>query len=101
MYKRQPSYFSKIELGNYITEQMSSVENHEEVDSEIQIFQNALEFSGVKVRDIMTPRTELVAVDIYDSVTQLRSLFIQTGYSKILVYQNSLDDILGLSLIHI
>lgn len=90
-----PSYFSKIELGNYITEQMSSVENHEEVDSEIQIFQNALEFSGVKVRDIMTPRTELVAVDIYDSVTQLRSLFIQTGYSKILVYQNSLDDILG------
>lgn len=90
-----PSYFSKIELGNYITEQMSSVENHEEVDSEIQIFQNALEFSGVKVRDIMTPRTELVAVDIYDSVTQIRSLFIQTGYSKILVYQNSLDDILG------
>ena len=90
-----PSYFSKIELGNYITEQMSSVENHEEVDSEIQIFQNALEFSGVKVRDIMTPRTELVAIDIYESVAQLRTLFIQTGYSKILVYQNSLDDILG------
>jgi CBS domain containing-hemolysin-like protein len=74
---------------------MSSVEDFEDVDSEIQIFQNALEFSGVKARDIMTPRTELVAVDIYDSVTELRELFISTGYSKILVYQNSIDDIIG------
>lgn len=90
-----PSFFSKVELGNYINEQMSSVEDHEDVDSEIQIFQNALEFSGVKARDIMTPRTELVAVDIYDSVTELRELFISTGYSKILVYQNSIDDIIG------
>lgn len=90
-----PSFFSKVELGNYINEQMSSVEDHEDVDSEIQIFQNALEFSGVKARDIMTPRTELVAVDIYDSVVELRELFIKTGYSKILVYQNSIDDIIG------
>jgi CBS domain containing-hemolysin-like protein len=90
-----PSFFSKVELGNYINEQMSSVEDHEDVDSEIQIFQNALEFSGVKARDIMTPRTELVAVNIYDSVVELRELFIKTGYSKILVYQNSIDDIIG------
>lgn len=90
-----PLFFSKSELGNYINEQMSSVEDHENVDSEIQIFQNALEFSGVKARDIMTPRTELVAVDIYDSITKLRELFIETGYSKILIYQNSMDDIIG------
>lgn len=90
-----PSYFSKVELGNYITEQMSSVDQAEQVDSEIQIFQNALEFSGVKARDIMTPRTELVAVEIHDSVTELRELFINTGYSKIIIYQDSLDDILG------
>jgi putative hemolysin len=90
-----PSFFSKVELGNYINEQMSSVEDHEEVDSEIQIFQNALEFSGVKARDIMTPRTELVAIDLYNSVSELKNLFITTGYSKILVYQNSLDDIIG------
>jgi putative hemolysin len=88
-------FFSKIELGNYITEQMSSVEDHENVDSEIQIFQNALEFSGVKARDIMSPRTEISAVEIYDSVTELKEKFIETGYSKILVYQNSLDDVLG------
>ena len=90
-----PLLFSKVELGNYITEQMSTVEDHEEMDSEIQIFQNALEFSGVKARDIMSPRTEISAVEIYDSVATLRERFIETGYSKILVYQNSLDDILG------
>jgi CBS domain containing-hemolysin-like protein len=88
-------YFSKVELGNYITEQMSTVEDSEEVDSEIQIFQNALGFSGVKARDVMTPRTEIAAVDIYDSVAELKELFIDTGYSKIVVYQNSLDDIIG------
>lgn len=87
--------FSKIELGNYITEQMKSVENQEAVDSEIQIFQNALEFSGVKARDIMNPRTEIAAVEVHDSLMELRQLFVETGYSKILVYQNSLDDIIG------
>lgn len=87
--------FSKVELGNYITEQMSSLEDDQNVDSEIQIFQNALEFSGVKARDIMTPRTELVAVDLHSSVVELRELFIKTGYSKILIYHNTLDDIIG------
>ncbi|MBA4133438.1 MAG: hemolysin [Flavobacterium sp.] len=87
--------FSKVELGNYISEQMNAVQDPETVDSEIQIFQNALEFSGVKARDIMTPRTELVAVDLYSSVADLRQLFIETGYSKILVYLNTLDDIVG------
>lgn len=87
--------FTKIELGNYITEQMKAVDENQSVDSEIKIFQNALEFSAVKARDVMTPRTELVAVDLYSSVAHLRQLFIETGYSKILVYQNSLDDIIG------
>ena len=88
-------FFTKIELGNYISEQMSTVEDHEEVDSEIQIFQNALEFSAVKARDIMTPRTELSAIELYDSIPELKNAFIETGYSKILIYQNSLDDIIG------
>ena len=87
--------FSKVELGNYISEQMNSVQDHETVDSEIQIFQNALEFSGVKAREIMTPRTELVAVDLHSSIVDLRDLFIKTGYSKIVVYNNTLDDIVG------
>lgn len=90
-----PLYFSKAELGNYINEQMSTVEDHEEMDSEILMFQNALEFSGVKARDIMSPRTEIVAIDLFDSIADLKQLFIETGYSKIVVYQNSLDDIVG------
>nr|WP_315199682.1 hemolysin family protein [uncultured Flavobacterium sp.] len=88
-------YFSKIELGNYITEQMSTVEDDEEVDSEIQIFRNALDFSGVKARDVMTPRTEIAAIDVVESIDSLKELFIETGYSKIVIYQNSLDDIIG------
>ena len=88
-------YFSKVELGNYITEQMSTVEDHEEVDSEIQIFRNALDFSGVKARDIMTPRTEIAAIDVNESIDALKALFIATGYSKMVIYQNLLDDIIG------
>ncbi|KAF2515984.1 hemolysin family protein [Flavobacterium foetidum] len=91
----QVHLFSRSELGNFITEQMSTVEDDEEVDSEIQIFQNALEFSGVKARDIMSPRTEIAAVDLFDSVDDLKAMFIETGYSKIMVYQNNLDDIVG------
>lgn len=90
-----PSFFSKSELGNYISEQMSTLDDQEDVDTEIQIFQNALEFAGVKAREIMTPRTELVAIDLYDSVSELKELFVKTGYSKVLVYQNTFDDIIG------
>ncbi len=88
-------YFSKVELGNYITEQMSNVSNENEVDTEIQFFQNALEFSDLKARDIMTPRTELSGVEISDSVTELKDLFVKTGFSKLMVYHDSIDDVLG------
>ena len=87
--------FTKVELGNYISEQMESVESHDDVDSEIQIFQNALEFSEVKAREVMVPRTEIVAVEITESIKTLNNLFTETGYTKILVYKDSIDDILG------
>ena len=86
---------TKVELGNYISEQMESVEDHEEVDSEIQIFQNALEFSEVKAREVMVPRTEISAVDISESIENLTQLFIETGRTKIIVYKDNIDDILG------
>lgn len=88
-------YFSKVELGNYITEQMNNVSNENEIDSEIQIFQNALEFSDLKARDIMTPRTEISGAEILDPIAELKDTFIKTGYSKLIIYQNSIDDILG------
>ncbi len=86
--------FSKEELGNYISEQLDTGKD-EEVDSEIQIFQNALEFQTLKAREVMVPRTEIVAVEIHQSVTKLKDIFIQTGLSKILVYKTSLDDVIG------
>lgn len=92
---KQQGYFSRGELGHYITEQMNGVEEQEEVDSEIQIFQNALEFSDLKARDIMTPRTEIVAVEVNDTVQELKDLFVDTGYSKMIVYRESLDNIIG------
>jgi len=85
--------FSKAELGNYITEQLESVD--EEVDSEIQIFQNALDFHNVKAREAMIPRTEIIAVDENESIKNLKELFVETGLSKIMVFSNSLDDIVG------
>ena len=87
--------FSKDELGHYINEQMDAVEKDQEIDSEVQIFQNALEFSELKSRDVMIPRIELVAVEIHDYISKLKSLFISSGYSRILIYNSSIDDVLG------
>ena len=87
--------FSKIELGDYITEQMETVEEEDEIDSEIQIFQNALEFSEVKAREVMVPRTEITAVEFHESPKNLTKLFTETGYSKILIYKDTIDDIIG------
>ena len=87
--------FSKVELGNYISEQMETVKREDEVDSEIQIFQNALDFSEVKSREVLIPRTEVVAVTIDKSPKELSELFIKTGLSKILVYNENIDNILG------
>lgn len=87
--------FSKLELGNYISEQMDIAETKEEMDSEIQIFQNALDFSEVKSREAMIPRTEIVAVDIDTSPKELAKIFTETGFSKILIYKENIDDILG------
>ncbi len=87
--------FSKIELGNYISEQMQAIETEDEVDSEIQIFQNALDFSDIKSREVMIPRTEITAVDITTSVEQLSLLFTETGRSKIIIYKDNIDDVVG------
>ena len=87
--------FSKIELGDYITEQMETVKEEDEVDSEIQIFQNALEFSAVKAREVMVPRTEIIAVELHETPKNLAKLFTETGLSKILVFKDTIDNIIG------
>ncbi|MEP2281302.1 hemolysin family protein, partial [Maribacter sp.] len=87
--------FSKLELGDYITEQMETVEEEDEIDTEIQIFQNALEFAAVKAREVMVPRTEIVAVEMHETPKNLAKLFTETGYSKILIYNDTVDNVIG------
>ena len=87
--------FTKAELGNYITEQLETVNDDDEVDSEIQIFQNALDFHNVRAREAMIPRTDIIAIEVTDSLENLKELFINTGLSKIIIYKDSLDDIIG------
>ena len=87
--------FSKTELGDYINQQVGTFDNEEELDSEIQIFQNALEFSDVRAREVMIPRTEIVAVDKGQLVNEVGKLIHATGLSKIIVYNNNIDDIIG------
>ena len=87
--------FSKAELESYINEEMGKKDENDEIDSEIQIFQNALEFNNVKAREVMIPRTEMLAVPIGETVANIKKLFIETGYSKIMIYKNSLDEIIG------
>ena len=87
--------FSKVELGNYIDEQLESFNDKENLDSEIQIFQNALDFSEVKTREAMVPRAEVIAVEEKTSIQDIKALFISTGLSKIPVYKETIDHILG------
>lgn len=88
--------FSKTELNSLI---QSSIENakedEEEIDNDVKIFQNALDFSDIKVRDCYIPRTEIDAVEIKSTVEELKSLFIESGHSKIIVYKDNIDNIIG------
>ena len=87
--------FSKLEIGDYIEEQVEGIQNKAQLDAEIKIFQNALEFTTVKAREVMVPRAEVTAIENGKSIEELRDLFASTGYSKIPVYENSVDDIIG------
>ena len=87
--------FSKNELGDYIDQQLDASQNKDNVDSEIEIFKNALDFSDLKTREVMLPRTEIIAVELNSSITEIKKLFTKTGLSKILVYKKTIDNIIG------
>ncbi len=87
--------FGRIELDNYVRERSIETDEQEEIDTEIEIFKNALEFSTQKAREFMVPRTELKAVEVNSGLDTLRQLFIDTGYSKILVFKENFDEIIG------
>jgi CBS domain containing-hemolysin-like protein len=88
--------FTKIDLDHYVSQaDLSETHSTEEQDSEVKLFKNALDFSKVKLRDCLVPRTELVAIEESDSIDELQKKFIDSGYSKILVYRENIDNIIG------
>lgn len=93
--KNSEKVFSKIDLEHYVLDLSSRIQEEEELGNEMQILQNALDFSEIKARDCMIPRTEIVAVDVEEEIEVLKQLFIDKGLSKILVYRTSIDNVIG------
>lgn len=87
--------FSRIDLEHFVMDIQERHEDGEEIDAEIQIFKNALDFSDVKVRECMIPRTEIIALEVEDDLSALKDKFIETGLSKILIYRENIDNIIG------
>ena len=87
--------FTKVDLDYFIQSSIQDSGDEKELETEVQIFQNALDFSSIKIRDCMVPRTEIVAIENNAPIEELKSLFIESGISKILVYKENIDNIVG------
>lgn len=92
---RQEKAFTKVDLDYLIQSNIDNIEDEDEIEDEVKIFQNALDFSSVKVRDCIVPRTEIDAVDRNTELQVLKNRFIESGHSKIIVYQEDIDNIVG------
>ena len=89
------STFTKSELNNLIQASLENADDTQEIDNDVRIFQNALDFSSIKVRDCYIPRTEIEAVEVNTSLEELKSTFIESGHSKIVVFKDNIDNIIG------
>ena len=87
--------FSAIDLEEYVKEYAPGEQQQEELDQEIQMIQNAIEFKNIKLRDCLIPRTEIKAIEINEDIEQLRLLFTATGHSKIMIYRENIDNLIG------
>lgn len=91
----EENVFSRIDLNYLIQETFESHQNEKELENEVKIFQNALDFSKVRLRDCSVPRTEIIALDYDTDVVTLKQTFIETGLSKIPIYGGDIDNIVG------
>ncbi|GAB3948687.1 hemolysin family protein [Spirosoma harenae] len=96
--KRNPEIrpvFGLTDLNQYLQQLNQKADTEKEVEVDTEIFNNAIEFRDVRVRDCLVPRTEITAIDVDDSVEELRQAFQDSGHSKILVYRDTIDDVIG------
>lgn len=94
-YEDDKPVFGRVDLDNFVKSISDSIHKDTRVEVDTKILSNALEFKSIKVRDCMIPRTEISAVDINDGIDELRKEFTRSGHSKILVYRESIDDVIG------
>ncbi|WP_339811469.1 hemolysin family protein [uncultured Imperialibacter sp.] len=94
-YSEDKPIFGLIDLNNYLKNLSTSENQNDNREVDAKIFNNALEFKTVKVRDCMVPRPEIVAVDIEDGIEELKNAFIESGHSKIVIYKNTIDEVIG------
>lgn len=84
-----------VDLNDYIKEYANPDEDNEDIQQGIELFQNAIDFHNVKLRECMVPRTEIQAIDIEDGISEVKAVFEETKHSKLLVYENNIDNIIG------
>ena len=87
--------FGKVDLDYFVQSSIDNAESEETLDTEVKIFQNALDFSAVKIRDCIVPRTEVVAVALDATLEELKNRFVESGISKIIVYDGNIDNVVG------
>ncbi len=87
--------FTKVDLDYLVQTSIDNADNEDDIEEEVKIFQNALDFSETKIRDCMVPRTEIDAVEDTSTIEQLKQMFIESGHSKILVYHEDIDHVIG------
>lgn len=91
----EDNVFSIVDLDDFLKKFFHEEDKDEDIQQEIQIFQNAMEFGNLKIRECMVPRPEIVAVEEKDPIVELRAAFIENGYSKILIYKETIDHVIG------
>ncbi|KAA6340413.1 Hemolysin C [termite gut metagenome] len=87
--------FGKVDLGYFVQSGIGNTKDEKDLNTEVKIFQNVLDFSNIKIRDCIVPRTEIVAIDLTASLEELKKKFVKSGISKIIVYDNSIDNVIG------
>ncbi len=94
-YSEEKPAFGLTDLNHYLQNLNRKVSTEQEAEVDHKIFHNALEFKQVKVRDCMIPRTEITAIDVEDGIEKLKEVFLESGHSKVLVYKETLEEVMG------